>query len=396
MSGNENRAGLWPADGAGVLAQQGGLTLLSSLPDTRLPDQLLDLLIEVADAGGDGLRFTQAVEAALEADGSWRLSREGREGPAVVAFGETGGGLAICVTGAAWAEITTSHGTHDLVGWQPAILLRCLVGCKVLTVRGGLGGGHRNEARTDRFSRLDSGVVRAGGFLYHVAQDGPDTPRSAEVSSDAHPVAPAEAGPDGAAEHVTAMARPTESPRETRAELREPVEPAAGTRWRDRRAGDLRSHRGQGRSFGTRAYAGRHSAAVQFGAAPQRRGTRRCPSARAAASQARPGTREHRHSCGTGNPRRLLQERSFRRSGSPVLRRLRHLDEPEDPGPADWPSPTAWPTGSRQRLHLPVGHRLRDRKGADAQCRCGGRQGPAAPNRRRYRNRVPGPCQRSS
>src|SRR5262249_55631925 len=119
MSGHENRAGLWPADGAGVLAQQGGLTLLSSLPDTRLPDQLLDLLIEVADAGGDGLRFTHAVEAALEADGSWRLSREGREGPAVVAFGETGGGLAICVTGAAWAEITTSHGTHHLAGWQP-------------------------------------------------------------------------------------------------------------------------------------------------------------------------------------------------------------------------------------------------------------------------------------
>ena len=34
MSGHENPAGLWPADGAGVLARRGGLILLSSLPDT--------------------------------------------------------------------------------------------------------------------------------------------------------------------------------------------------------------------------------------------------------------------------------------------------------------------------------------------------------------------------
>lgn len=235
MSGHENRAGLWPADGAGALARRGGLILLSSLPDTRLPDQLLDLLTEVADAGGDGLRFTQAVEAALDEDGSWRLSSEGREGPAVVAFGEAEGGLAVCVTGAAWAEITTSHGTHRFGGWQPAILLRCLVGSEVLTVRGGIAGGYEDEARTDRFSRLDSGVVRAGGFSYYVAQDGPGTPSSAEVSTDAGPAVP-EAGPDRAAEHVTAAARLAEPAAETRAEPREsaaaatePAEPAGET-----------------------------------------------------------------------------------------------------------------------------------------------------------------------
>jgi len=224
MSGHENPAGLWPADGAGVLARRGGLILLSSLPDTRLPDQLLDLLAEVADAGGDGLRFTQAVEAALDADGSWRLSSEGQEGPAVVALGTAGGGLAICVTGGAWAEITTRHGAHRFGKW-PAILLQCLVASEVLTVRGGLGG-YEDEARTDRFSRLDSGVVRAGGFAYHVAQDGPGTRKLAEVRSDAGPAVP-EARPDGTAEHTTVAARPAEPPAETRAEPGESAAVAA-------------------------------------------------------------------------------------------------------------------------------------------------------------------------
>src|SRR5215469_813740 len=224
MSSHENLAGLWPADGAGVLARRGGLILLSSLPDTRLPDQLLDLLAEVADAGGDGLRFTQAVEAALDADGSWRLSSEGQEGPAVVALGTAGGGLAVCLTGAAWAEITTSHGTHHFGKW-PAILLQCLVASEVLTVRGGLGG-YEDEARTDRFSRLDSGVVRAGGFAYHVARDGPGTRKLAEVRSDASPAVP-EARPDGTAEHMTAVARPARPAVETRAEPGESAAVAA-------------------------------------------------------------------------------------------------------------------------------------------------------------------------
>ncbi len=232
MSDQAHRAGLWSVEGPGVLARQGGLVLLSGLADTGLPDRLLDLLAETADAGGDGLRFAEAVEKALDEDGSWRVSHEGQQGPAVLAFGEAGAGLAVSVTGAAWAEITTIHGTQRIVAGQPSMLLRCLVGTQVLTVRGGLGGGHGDHARTDRFSRLDSGVVRAGGFSYHPRPPGePGMPESAGAGGDAVLAAPGDE-PGGAVRHTAgAVAEPAANIAEPAADIAEPAantaEPAA-------------------------------------------------------------------------------------------------------------------------------------------------------------------------
>jgi hypothetical protein len=168
MSGG--RPGLWSVEGPGVLAREGDLVLLSSLSDTDLLDRLLDLLTDSAGAGGDGLRFAQAVEDTLEKDGSWRASPQGQPGPALVAFGPAGTGLAVAVTGAAWVEITTVHGTQRIVAGQPSMLLRCLIATPVMAVYGGLGGGQGGVGRTDRFSRLDAGVVRAGGLSYHVGR----------------------------------------------------------------------------------------------------------------------------------------------------------------------------------------------------------------------------------
>jgi len=52
--------GLWPVHGDGVLARHGNLILLSSLESGQFVDVLLDLLDQVASAGGDGSHLTSA------------------------------------------------------------------------------------------------------------------------------------------------------------------------------------------------------------------------------------------------------------------------------------------------------------------------------------------------
>jgi FHA domain len=161
------RQGLWSVPGDGVLARQGDLILLSAIDEHGLLDNLLDLLASTSEAGGDGRRFVDAVEELIEGDESWGAGDEGQRGPAVVAFGPVGAGLAVTVSGTAWAEITTAHGTDRLAAAQPATVLRCLVGIPVYAVRGGLGAGRGGGDRTDRFSHLERGAIRAGGLSFH-------------------------------------------------------------------------------------------------------------------------------------------------------------------------------------------------------------------------------------
>jgi hypothetical protein len=177
--------------GDGVLARRGDLVLLSSLVENGLLDALLELLAEIADAGGDGRRFAGVVEEALKSDGTWDAGRGDQQSPAVVAFGPDGAGLAVTVSGAAWAELTTAHGTRRLVAGQPSMLLRCTTGSPVIAVHGGLGTVGGDIARTDRFSRLDRGTARAGGLSYY-----PDHPAisGAQPSAEAMPVDAGAAG----------------------------------------------------------------------------------------------------------------------------------------------------------------------------------------------------------
>jgi len=58
-------SGLFPVPGDGVLARHGDLILLCSLEDSQAADDLLDLLEQVAAAGGDGRQFTSAVADVL-------------------------------------------------------------------------------------------------------------------------------------------------------------------------------------------------------------------------------------------------------------------------------------------------------------------------------------------
>jgi len=165
MSGDVPRPGLWPAPGDGVLARQGDLVLLASIGDGAVIDALTGLLTEVAEAGGGGLQLVSAVEDALA---EWASGPDGgaQPGPAVVAFGPAAAGLAATVCGAAWAEISTVHGTQRLGPVQPGLQLRCALRGPATMVRAGLGAGPAAELQTDRFAHLDGGVIRAAGLQY--------------------------------------------------------------------------------------------------------------------------------------------------------------------------------------------------------------------------------------
>jgi hypothetical protein len=167
VNASVDRQGLWSLPGDGVLARQGDLILLGAVDERGLLDNLLDLLAKTSKVGGDGRRFVDAVEDLIEGDETWGAGDEGEPGPAVIAFGPAGAGLAVTVCGTAWAEITTAHGTDRLVAAQPATVLRCVVGIPVYAVRGGLGVGRGGGDRTDRFSHLERGTIRAGGLSYH-------------------------------------------------------------------------------------------------------------------------------------------------------------------------------------------------------------------------------------
>jgi hypothetical protein len=150
--------GLFPVPGEGVLARRADLILLCGLEDSQAADDLLDLLEQVAGAGGDGRAFTDAVADALEVAAAW---------PSVLAFGRSGSGLAVTVSGTAWADVTTASGTARIESGHPSVLLRGSVRSAVSAVRGGLGPADNGVAATDRFSRLDAGTVRAGGLSYY-------------------------------------------------------------------------------------------------------------------------------------------------------------------------------------------------------------------------------------
>ncbi len=168
MSEANHPPGLWPVLGDGVLARHGHLILLSSLESGQFVDVMLDLLEQAAAMGGDGRQFTDQIAGVLESDEAAEMvaADEAESGPSVLAFGTTDMGMSVVVSGNAWADITTMHGTQRVEAGQPGMLLRCTLRAPVTSVRGGLGAAGNGTANTDRFSRLDAGTVRASGLSF--------------------------------------------------------------------------------------------------------------------------------------------------------------------------------------------------------------------------------------
>ena len=155
-----DQPGLFPVPGDGVLARRGDLILLCGLEDSQAADGLLDLLEQQAAARGNGRQFTDAIADALDAAGGAH---------SVLAFGPSGAGLAVTVTGGAWADLHTSEGTVRVEAAHRSMQLRCVLRAPVAGVDGGLSPDDNGVASTDRFSRLDAGIVRAGGLSYYQA-----------------------------------------------------------------------------------------------------------------------------------------------------------------------------------------------------------------------------------
>jgi hypothetical protein len=149
--------GLWFTPGDAVLARLGNLILLSNVTEDGFLDNLLDGLTR---------EFACLDEDAIKNDGAWRTSHGGEPDPAFVAIGLASAGLTATVSGTAWAEITTAHGPQRLEAGQPSLLLRCVLGSPAIAVHGGVAAD-RGHTSIDRFSRLDGGIVRAGGFRYY-------------------------------------------------------------------------------------------------------------------------------------------------------------------------------------------------------------------------------------
>ena len=191
MTENTTRPGLWPIPGEGVLARQGDLILLTSTADDELTDGLLALLEKTADTGGDGRQLADAVADLLAGHASGPASLD-QAGPAVVAFGPAGPGLALTISGAANAEISTAAGTQRLVPGPPGVQLRCLLSEPATAVRSELSTGDTVTGHPDRFSRLDQGTTRAGGLVFV-----PSTPAATETKPT--PAATAEPEPAPAA-----------------------------------------------------------------------------------------------------------------------------------------------------------------------------------------------------
>ena len=194
--------------GDGVLARQGDLILLISLDDREFAESLLDLLSRTSEEGGDGRALADAISARIERHQSWGGPQAT---PAVVAFGPAGNGQAFTVSGTASADISTAFGATQLAPGHPSMLLRSVMGTPVQSVRAELGGDGPGD-RTDRFTRLDSGTVRASGLSYQgsgstsAGEPGPARSAPAPRVADRAPSAPARPAPAPSASAAPAAA----------------------------------------------------------------------------------------------------------------------------------------------------------------------------------------------
>ena len=158
--------GLYPIQGDGVLARQGALVLLVYPAGGAFTDRLLDLLAEAARCGGSGRSFTDLVSAEFDSDAGTADTSGNEPGPAAVAFGPDGGGTAITSYGAAWAEVTTAHGTQRFTAGQAYGRLRCTLPSPAAKIGAGVRPDDSGDG-IDRYLRLADGIVRAVGLVYY-------------------------------------------------------------------------------------------------------------------------------------------------------------------------------------------------------------------------------------
>jgi hypothetical protein len=149
-----------PLPGSGLVVRAGDLLLVCADGGQEV-DDLLGLVAEVADAGGDGGLLVRRVAALLAADFYGRF-------PACAASGPTRDGrLAVLVYGTATADVVSADGDISLAGSDAITSVNRLISGSISAIRLQLPGAGPADSR----SRLDSGVIGAAGVLYSAVPD---------------------------------------------------------------------------------------------------------------------------------------------------------------------------------------------------------------------------------
>ncbi|MDT5025344.1 MAG: hypothetical protein QOE61_1770 [Micromonosporaceae bacterium] len=149
-----------PLPGSGLVVRAGDLLLVCADGGQEV-DDLLGLVAEVADAGGDGGLLVRRVAALLAGDFDGRF-------PACAASGPTRDGrLAVLVYGTATADVVSGDGDISLAGSDAITSVNRLISGSISAIRLQLPGAGPADSR----SRLDSGVIGAAGVLYSAVAD---------------------------------------------------------------------------------------------------------------------------------------------------------------------------------------------------------------------------------
>ncbi|MEH1124104.1 FHA domain-containing protein [Micromonospora sp. CPCC 206061] len=170
--------------GHGVLSRQGELVLLCDAAPERESQiaTLLDALSSVAADRGDGRDLGRRLAGLLAA-------ARGDEFPALCAFGPAGDGIAVLLHGAAEATAVGPDGETRLDGRQAVIFVDRTLPGPVTSLRA-MVGESSGALAPDRWSRLDSGVVRAQALVYGPDTVGPPAQQESVAPAPAEPSAP--------------------------------------------------------------------------------------------------------------------------------------------------------------------------------------------------------------
>lgn len=167
--------------GQGVLARYGDLVLLcEAAPEPRVRT-LIDAVAATAAAGAGGRELSRLLAGLLGAADDF---------PALCAFGPAEDGIAVLVSGRAGLTITTDGLEYRLDGRNAVTMVDRVLDGPVESIHATLGD-RSVDPGTDRWSRLDAGVVRADALVYQPTVLGtPVVPTSPAEPAPAPPAGP--------------------------------------------------------------------------------------------------------------------------------------------------------------------------------------------------------------
>ncbi|GAA4220352.1 hypothetical protein FHR32_006487 [Streptosporangium album] len=205
-----------PLPGDGLVAHVGGLLLVCDAAEAVVED-LLRALRETAASGGDGRALARRVAQVLAAMMG--------ESVACAVAGPVAGGVAVLVSGPAFASVTGSQGEVQLAGrdaltWSDRLVPGPVTGVELRLPEA--GAAHP-------LARLDSGVVVGGGVWCDLTESGgpPVAPRPASRVEAAPPaVQPSVSPAQVAAPQAEASPPPVPAPADRPAPPAENVPPA--------------------------------------------------------------------------------------------------------------------------------------------------------------------------